>query len=108
MKHKDLETQKAPNAWFAARDARQYSLANQSTYSQAQQVAAERMAVVLPMLYGNKGIHINYRQNFIAVKVDRAVVRDRKQLRTMEADWEKAGVVKRHSEQGIIYRIPRA
>lgn len=107
MQSKDIDTQKSITPWFAARDARMRSIANQSSYSQAQQVAADRMALVLPMVYKNEGVHINYRQRFIAVKVDRAVIRDRKTLKALEEDWTKLGYVKRESAQGIIYRIPK-
>jgi hypothetical protein len=107
MQAKDLDTQKAITPWFAARDARMRSIANQSTFSQAQQVAADRMALVMPMVYSNNGIHINYRQRFIAIKIDGAKVKDRKTLKALEQDWDKAGYIKRETAQGVIYRIPK-
>jgi hypothetical protein len=107
MQEKNLDTQRSYNPFYAVRDAKMRSIANQSSYSQAKQVAAERMAMVLPMVYNHKGLYINYRQNFIAVKLSDPIVKNRKELKLLEADWEKAGVVKRHSEQGIIYRIPK-
>lgn len=107
MQSKDIDTHKAVTPWFAARDARMRSIANQSSYSQAQQVAADRMALVLPMVYKNEGVHINYRQRFIAVKIENAVVKDRKTLKALEEDWGKLGYVKRVSPQAVIYRIPK-
>ena len=94
-------------AWAAARDARQRSLAAQSHYSQAQQVQAERMSLVMPLLYHNSGVFINYRQKFIAVKINGARVRDNHNLDLFESDWSKAGVKKLLTNQGIVYRIPK-
>ena len=47
-------------------------------------------------------------ERFVAIKVDRAVVRDRGMLRTLESDWAAEGIERRQTAQGIIYRIPRA
>jgi hypothetical protein len=107
MKAETLDTQRAPNAWYAIKDARMQNIAYQSTYSQAQQVAADRMAMVMPMLYNTKGVHINYRKKFIAIKLEEPVIKDRKGLKLLEADYVKAGIIKKISEQGIVYRIPR-
>lgn len=109
MKSQDLETKSAGfYAAAAARDARMRSIAMQSTYSQSQQVSAERMKMVMPMVYKSKAVHINYRKKFIAVKLENPVVSDRKSLKLLEADYAKIGVTKHTSEQGIVYRIPRA
>jgi hypothetical protein len=107
MKADTLDNQRAPNAWYAVQDARMQNLAYQSTYSQAQQIAADRMAMVMPMLYNAKGIHINYRKKFIAIKLEEPVVKNRRDLKLIESDYEKAGIIKKVSEQGIVYRIPR-
>ena len=40
MQEKFLNTEEAPNKWFAAYDARMRSLANQTSFSQAQQIQA--------------------------------------------------------------------
>lgn len=108
MQTAESEVRTAPWAWAAARDARQRNLTAQSHYSQSQQVAAERMSLALDLLYHNRGIFINYRQKFIAVKVDAARVRDRGNLGECEAQWAAAGVKKLLTNQGVVYRIPKA
>ena len=108
MKTQDLKTQEAPNKWWAARDAHQRNLANKSHYTQQQQIAAERMKLALELVYQAKAIHISYGKKGISIKVDRPVVRDRKELGLLEKGWELAGIVKKISAQGIIYRYNKA
>lgn len=108
MQERDLETKSAGYyAYAAARDAAQRSYAASTKYSDQEKVAAERMKLVIEMMYAARGVHLNYRDKFIAIKIDSPTVVDRKNLKLMESDWTKAGVVKRVTEQGIIYRIPK-
>ena len=108
MKAVQLETQPATNKWWAARDAQMRSYANQSRFTQKEQVAAERMKQGLAMVYSHKGIFINYREKFIAIKVNDPTIKDRKNLRLLEADYTAKGIVKKESAQGIIYKISKA
>lgn len=108
MQERDLETKSAGYyAYAAARDAAQRSYAASTLYSDREKVAAERMKLALELMYSAKDFHINFRNKFIAIKIDSPTIRDRKNLRTLEKDWEKEGVQKRVSAQGIIYRIPK-
>jgi hypothetical protein len=50
-------------------------------------------------------VYIAYGRRGVSVKVDRAHVRDRRELAAMEADWAVQGVVKKVSDQGVIYRF---
>lgn len=108
MKDRVIDTQEAPNKWWAARDARMKSAAMWTHYTDKQRVRAERMALGLDMVYANKGIHINPRIKFITIKVDNAYVKDNKTLALLEKDYEAEGITKVVSAQGIIYRIPKA
>jgi allophanate hydrolase subunit 1 len=108
MYSRDLDTQPATNRWWANRDANRVNLRWEPTYSEAQRVKASQMRGCLDLVYGNRAIHVNYRERFISIKVDRAVVRDRTNLRLLEADWAREGIERRQTAQGIIYRIPRA
>ena len=109
MQEKELNT---PSAGFYARaaalDARMRNIAMSSKYSEAQKIQAERMKLGLEMVYSAKGFHINYRLKFITIKVDAPTVRDRKTLALLEQDYEKAGITKQVSQQGVIYRIKKA
>jgi hypothetical protein len=102
-----METGAASNKWWAMQDARMRNYAMGSSYSEAEKNRAERMRLGLELVYYNREIHINYRKNFIAVKIERPEVRDRRSLALLEKDYEMMGVEKRVTAQGVIYRIPR-
>jgi hypothetical protein len=105
MKTQKLNTEEAPNKWWAARDARQRSLNNQSHYSSKEQVRAERMKLALELVYSASGVYIAYGRRGISVKVNGARVRDRQNLTVLETDWTAEGITKRITPQGVIYRI---
>ena len=105
MKTLALETKEADNKWWAARDARMRNYANSTLYDNATRIRAERMKLVLEMLYAARAVYIAYGKRGVSLKVDRAHVRDRRELAAMEADWAVQGVVKKVSDQGVIYRF---
>jgi hypothetical protein len=107
MQNKDLDTQVATLKWFAARDARIKSYAQSTSYTEQAKLRAERMRGALELCYFCNEVHVNYRQRFIAIKIDGAEVRRKRDLALLEADWDKEGIIKRTSAQGVIYRIPR-
>jgi hypothetical protein len=108
MQSKDLETQSAGYyAYAAARDARMRAAAMWSHYTDTERTRAERIKLGLELVYYAKGIYINPRGKFIAIKVDNAKVRDRKNLALLESDYDKAGIAKVVTAQGVTYRIPR-
>ena len=108
MKSLAIDTQEAPNAFFAARDARMRNEAMKSTYTDRERVRAERMRMGLECVYRATEVHINYRQKFIAVKLSNAIVRDRASVADLERAYALEGIEKRVSAQGIIYNIPKA
>lgn len=108
METRDLDTRTAPCVWYATLDARNASIANSNHYVESQKLQASRMASVLDLVYVNGGIYVNYRQQFITVKVDGARVRDRLNLDLLENNWTDLGIKKQVTDQGVIYRISRA
>ena len=108
MQAQELETKSAGYfAYAAARDASMRAIAMWSHYTDWERVRAERMKIGLEMVYNAKGIHINPRGKFIAIKVDQPQVRDRKNLALLEKDYELLGITKVLTQQGITYRIPK-
>ncbi len=101
-----LKTEESSNKRGAYLDARMRNLAGKSHYSYAQQTRAERMRLVLEIVYCAKDIYVNYRQRFIALKVDGARVADRVALSELEAEWAQEGITKAVTAQGVVYRIP--
>jgi allophanate hydrolase subunit 1 len=100
---KELDTKEATNKWWAFQDARMRNIANASHYSEQDRVRAERMKLVLELVYSATNIHINFRKTKIAIKVTSGRVKDKINLRALEADWAAAGVHKSVTSQGIIY-----
>jgi hypothetical protein len=108
MKAQELETKSAGYyAFAAARDASMRAVAMWSHYTDRERVRAERIKIGLEMVYNAKGVHINPRGKFIAIKVDQARVRDRKMLALLEKDYELLSITKVVTEQGVTYRIPK-
>ena len=108
MKAQELETKSAGYyAYAAARDASIRAVAMWSHYTDRERVRAERIKIGLEMVYNAKGVHINPRGKFIAIKVDQARVRDRKMLALLEKDYELLSITKVVTEQGVTYRIPK-
>jgi hypothetical protein len=108
MKEKELDTQSAGYyAYAAARDARMRATAMWSHYTDAERTRAERMKLGLELCYSAKGIYINPRNKFIAIKVDKPSVKDRKNLALLEQDYEAQGITKVLTNQGVTYRIAK-
>lgn len=105
MKTVTLNTQEAPIKWWAARDANMRNIANASLYSDSQKTRAERMKIGLGMVYSAKNIYIAYGKRGISIKIDSALVTDRKNLKLFEQDYESAGIIKKVTPQGVVYRI---
>ena len=106
MLERTLDTQAAPTAWWAAQDARMRNIANKSHYAESVHIRVERMVLALGLCYSAQGIHEAFGKRGVSVKVDRPTfIKDRRNLALLEADWAVAGVVKRVSAQGVIYRF---
>ena len=108
MQNTDIDSRPAPNAWWAKQDANLLNLKWASTYSESQKLRAARLRGCLELIYGHRQTYVNYRERSIAIKVDRAVVRDRRMLADLEPEWAAEGIKTKTSGQGIIYHIPRA
>lgn len=102
-----LKTEEAPTKWWAAQDARMRNIANKSRYSQSIQTQIDRMIMVMDMVYAAKGVYEAYGKQGVSIKVDGAVVKDKTNLRALEAEWTARGFVKKVSAQGVIYRLTK-
>jgi hypothetical protein len=100
-----IKTDEAPTKWYAAMDAQRRNTNNKSHFPQAIQVQIERMKMVMGMVYAAKGVYEAYGKRGVSIKVDGAIVKDRTNLRALEAEWTVKGFVKKISAQGVIYRL---
>jgi len=105
MKTYNLKTEEASNKWWAAQDARMRNIANKSHYSEAVKIQVEGMMAVMDLVYSAKGVYDAYGKKGVSIKLDKAIVKDRKNLRELETEWEAKGFVKKVSGQGVIYRL---
>jgi hypothetical protein len=100
-----IKTEEAPTKWYAAMDAQRRNTNNKSHFPQAIHTQIERMKMVMNMVYAAKGVYEAYGKKGVSIKVDGAVVKDRANLRALEAEWTVKGFVKKVSAQGVIYRL---
>lgn len=92
-------------AWFAAKDASMKSAVNASRFTDAQKLKAERVKLVLELMYSCEEVKITNCKTWIRVKVLNGLIRDRKKLRSLEDEWTLEGIKKVFTKQGIIYRV---
>jgi hypothetical protein len=109
MREVELETKSAGKyAWFALQDARRRSLVNESHFDQQVKLKAERMKLVLDLLYYSSQISITYNKGSVRVKVHAARPRDRKRITEWETIWADDGIeIKKVTGQGVIYLVPK-
>ena len=93
-------------AWVAARDASMNHAMNASRFTPAQKLKAERVKLALELVYSCEKVDITNNKTFIRVKVFKGTIRDRKNLRLLEADWDKEGIEKKMTKTGaVIYMV---
>lgn len=79
---------------------------NKQNYSDTQIAKVSGMMFALELVYNADAIRENYRKTKATVKVCAPyTVRDKKQLKLLEEQWEQQGITKAVSAQGIIYSI---
>jgi hypothetical protein len=94
-------------AFAAKADIEQKNYENESLYSTSRKAQAERFAAAVREAYPLSTVYVNYRQKFIAVKVDRPLVTDRNRVQVAAIDTyafaQKYQKVK--TLNAVIYRI---
>lgn len=106
----EVFSNKANRAYLAKVDAEQRTAENAKLYSDVQKADAINLKLDLTKVYNHRNIYINYREKFIAVKIDRASIADGKGLRKLEQTLEKrkSPVTKVITKNGgVIYRMHR-
>lgn len=107
MKTVFINTEEASNKWWAAQDASMRSVANASHFTEKEKIRAEGMRYALELAYAGRFFKPKYGKRGITIKIENARIRDRDVLKSLEADYEQQGVVKKVSLQGINYYIPK-
>ena len=91
--------------WFAFQDAKMRSAVNATRFTDKQKIKAERVKLALELVYSASKFTIDYNKKFIRVKAHDANIKDRRNLRELEQQWDKEGIVRVITNQGIIYRV---
>lgn len=108
MEEKKLNTQGAGVfARFAAIRANNYSDECRNFWTPRQQAQAETFKDIIGLAYSAKRTYLTYRKTKIVVKLENAIMRDRKMVRELEALCEERGYEKVRTNTGLEYCIPR-
>lgn len=92
-------------AWVAARDASQRSAVYATTHGYQDKLKAERIKLMLDMMYYTDSTSITYCKNWIRVKAHNARKQNRELIAEMESHWAEQGITKKITAQGIIYNV---
>ena len=104
---KDLDTKGAGSFAFAAlMDAQRRNTNSKSRYTQEQIRKALSVRDLLDTAFSYSSLYINYREKFIAVKVEGARARDAMSKRVIEF-FESSGYSVVSTPQGMIVRIDK-
>ena len=98
------DTQPANCKWWASRDAQFRNSCNKTQWDESVKLKVERIKLVLEHLYWGR-VFEAYGKRQVAIKIDRAQVKNSERLKEFEAEWSKAGIVKTITPQGVLYRI---
>jgi hypothetical protein len=108
MQVRELDTKEAPNKWFAVQDRRMRNIANQTLYTQQQQIRMDRIKLALELVFSGTIYEVNYGKRGASVKIKAgAILRDRKMLVLLEGDWTQEGIIRKETAQGTLYFMPR-
>ena len=107
MNTQTVDNKESSIKWIAHQDAKMRSYAASSHYLTAEKLIAERIRYCLESCYYTSGIYLIFRKKFITIKIDKARIRNAKDLANLEQDYKSRGITKVISAQGVIYRIPK-
>ena len=91
----------------AALNAYYQNRQNAMTYTPAQQCQAQRALDILDTAFAYAESYINYRKNFIAVKIAGHIARNKNISKEAVSILEEKGYDIVSSKQGLVVRIPR-
>jgi hypothetical protein len=108
MRTVTLNTEEAPNKFFALQDRRMRNAVNKTLYSYAQQTQLGRIKLALEAVVRGTVYDVGYGRRSAGVKVQAgAYITDPQLLKLLEADWAALGIYKKESPQGFQYHMTR-
>jgi hypothetical protein len=102
-----IDAKPSATPWFVHQDVKRLNDQWGPTYTPKQRTEAQKALDLLHTAYHYKGAYINYRKNFIAIKIDRPIKRNKLYAVTADSYFADKGYSKVVSPQGFVIRIPR-
>lgn len=90
--------------WIAAEDARKRNRNNESLYSITQKNIADELYRLAFNVYASR-VYLNYRENFIAVKVETPRISDYALLTTLEKFCDVNNIERVRTKNSVVYRL---
>ena len=107
MKARHINVDESSNALFAVIDARQRNIVNAKLWGHSAKDEAGRFAEAVRQAYGRSRVFLNYRQKFIAIKVELPHRYDMvsQQAAAVDTYADMQGYAKVTTNTAIIFRI---
>jgi hypothetical protein len=92
---------------FAAADARRRNALYEGQYTDKQRAFAEAFRAQVANAYVRSRVYLNYRERFMAIKVERPSVRDRisSAVAQVEEFCAKHGITAHRTASAVVFRI---
>jgi len=102
-----IEDNKQP-AWIAKLDSKAQNEKYIGTYTQAERMFAEQLLEAVAEIYVDSNVYLNYRQKFVAVKVDSATLANKVAAYNLDLYCERYDIERVVTARGnIVYRATR-
>jgi hypothetical protein len=90
--------------WLAAEDARKRNKANEGLYDLQQHRDAEHLYALASKTYASR-VYLNYRENFIAVKVETPRISDYRAIVELEKFCDDNAIERVRTKNSVVYRF---
>ncbi len=102
----EMDTKPSTTPWLVAAQVEKRNNENASRYTAKDRSTARTLIDVIEDAYSTKGVFLNFRKKFIAIKVNKPVVRHRSAVKILHEIFDSRGYSKAISAQGFVIRIP--
>ena len=102
-----LDNTEAPSPYWAAMDRQRRNTNNKSLYSTAEITRAIRLQDALRGFYSGTFYEPSWGVYGVSVKIGDPLIKERKALREYEAHLAEEGIIKKTTQQGVLYRIKK-
>ena len=107
MNHIDNEEKSRLPGWICVEDAKKRNAQNEALYSETEKQLADMFAQQTRDAYIRSRVYLNYREKFIAVKIDKPSVSDKISVvvDALHKDAEALGYTIVKTKSNIVFRL---